>query len=31
VDTLDDLTRLQGRLGEHTGRVLDSLDLQSAA
>src|SRR3954470_16778241 len=31
VDTLDDLTRLQGRLGEHTRRVLVSLDLQSAA
>ncbi len=31
VDTLDDLTRLQGRLGEHTRRVLASLDLQSAA
>lgn len=31
VDTLDDLVRLQGRLGEHTRRVLDSLDLQSAA
>jgi 2-phospho-L-lactate guanylyltransferase len=31
VDTLDDLARLQGRLGEHTRRVLASLDLQSAA
>jgi 2-phospho-L-lactate guanylyltransferase (CobY/MobA/RfbA family) len=31
VDTLDDLTRLQGRLGVHTGRALDALDLQSAA
>ena len=31
VDTLDDLVRLQGRLGEHTRRVLRSLDLQSAA
>jgi 2-phospho-L-lactate guanylyltransferase len=31
VDTLDDLARLQGRLGEHTRRVLVSLDLQSAA
>jgi 2-phospho-L-lactate guanylyltransferase (CobY/MobA/RfbA family) len=31
VDTLDDLTRLQGRLGEHTRRVLSALDLQSAA
>ena len=31
VDTLDDLTRLQGRLGAHTRRVLVSLDLQSAA
>ena len=31
VDTLDDLTRLQGRVGEHTRRVLDSLDLQTAA
>jgi 2-phospho-L-lactate guanylyltransferase len=31
VDTLDDLARLQGRLGKHTRRVLASLDLQSAA
>jgi 2-phospho-L-lactate guanylyltransferase len=31
VDTLDDLTRVQGRLGEHTRRVLAVLDLQSAA
>ena len=31
VDTLDDLARLQGRLGEHTRRVLASLDLPSAA
>lgn len=31
VDTLDDLSRLQGRLGEHTRHVLVSLDLQSAA
>lgn len=31
VDTLDDLARLQSRLGEHTRRVLLSLDLQSAA
>jgi len=31
VDTLDDLARLEGRLGEHTRRVLASLDLQSAA
>jgi 2-phospho-L-lactate guanylyltransferase len=31
VDTLDDLARLKGRLGEHTRRVLVSLDLQSAA
>jgi len=31
VDTLDDLTRLRDRLGEHTRRVLASLDLQSAA
>lgn len=31
VDTLDDLARLQGRLGEHTRRVLAALDLQSAA
>ncbi|MGN6798704.1 MAG: NTP transferase domain-containing protein [Gaiellaceae bacterium] len=31
VDTLGDLARLQGRLGEHTRRVLASLDLQSAA
>jgi 2-phospho-L-lactate guanylyltransferase len=31
VDTLDDLTRLQGRLGRHTRRVLEALDLQSAA
>ena len=31
VDTLDDLARLQGRLGAHTRRVLASLDLQSAA
>jgi 2-phospho-L-lactate guanylyltransferase len=31
VDTLDDLVRLEGRLGKHTRRVLVSLDLQSAA
>jgi 2-phospho-L-lactate/phosphoenolpyruvate guanylyltransferase len=31
VDTLDDLARLAGRVGEHTRRVLASLDLQSAA
>jgi 2-phospho-L-lactate guanylyltransferase len=31
VDTLDDLARLQGRLREHTRRVLASLDLQTAA
>jgi 2-phospho-L-lactate guanylyltransferase len=31
VDTLDDLARLKGRLGEHTRRVLRSLDLLSAA
>jgi 2-phospho-L-lactate guanylyltransferase len=31
VDTLDDLARLQGRLGEHTRCVLRSLDLPSAA
>ena len=31
VDTLDDLVRLKGRLGEHTRRVLAALDLQSAA
>ena len=31
VDTLDDLARLQGRLGAHTRRVLASLDLPSAA
>src|SRR5690242_1189200 len=31
VDTLDDLARLKGRLGEHTRRVLAALDLQSAA
>ena len=31
VDTLDDLARLQGRVGKHTRRVLVSLDLQSAA
>ena len=31
VDTLDDLSRLLGRLGEHTRHVLVSLDLQSAA
>jgi 2-phospho-L-lactate/phosphoenolpyruvate guanylyltransferase len=31
VDTLDDLDRLRDRLGEHTRRVLASLDLQSAA
>jgi 2-phospho-L-lactate/phosphoenolpyruvate guanylyltransferase len=31
VDTLDDLARLNGRLGEHTRRVLRSLDLLSAA
>jgi 2-phospho-L-lactate/phosphoenolpyruvate guanylyltransferase len=31
VDTLDDIERLRDRLGEHTRRVLDALDLQSAA
>jgi len=31
VDTLDDIERLRGRLGEHTRRVLEALDLQSAA
>jgi 2-phospho-L-lactate guanylyltransferase len=31
VDTLDDLVRLAGRVGEHTRRVLASLDLLSAA
>jgi len=31
VDTLDDLARLAGRVGEHTRRVLAYLDLQSAA
>ena len=31
VDTIADLARLQGRLGEHTRRVLATLDLQSAA
>ena len=31
VDTLDDLARLKGRVGEHTRRVLASLDLPSAA
>jgi 2-phospho-L-lactate/phosphoenolpyruvate guanylyltransferase len=31
VDTLDDLARLKGRLGQHTRRVLAALDLQSAA
>jgi 2-phospho-L-lactate/phosphoenolpyruvate guanylyltransferase len=31
VDTLDDLARLAGRLGEHTRRALASLDLPSAA
>jgi 2-phospho-L-lactate guanylyltransferase len=31
VDTLDDLDRLRGRLGEHTRRVLARLDLPSAA
>lgn len=31
VDTLDDLARLAGRVGEHTRRVLASLDLPSAA
>jgi 2-phospho-L-lactate guanylyltransferase (CobY/MobA/RfbA family) len=31
VDTLDDLARLNGRLGEHTRRVLAALDLPSAA
>ena len=31
VDTLDDLVRLAGRVGEHTRRVLASLDLPSAA
>ena len=31
VDTLDDLTRLRDRLGEHTRRVLGALDLPSAA
>jgi 2-phospho-L-lactate/phosphoenolpyruvate guanylyltransferase len=31
VDTLDDLVRLAGRVGENTRRVLASLDLLSAA
>jgi 2-phospho-L-lactate/phosphoenolpyruvate guanylyltransferase len=31
VDTLDDLARLVSRLGEHTRRVLATIDLQSAA
>jgi 2-phospho-L-lactate guanylyltransferase len=31
VDTLGDLARLARRVGEHTGRVLASLDLPSAA
>jgi 2-phospho-L-lactate guanylyltransferase len=31
VDTLDDLDRLRDRVGEHTRRVLASLDLPSAA
>ncbi|HET7129239.1 MAG TPA: NTP transferase domain-containing protein [Gaiellaceae bacterium] len=31
VDTLADLARLGGRVGEHTRRVLTSLDLPSAA
>jgi 2-phospho-L-lactate guanylyltransferase len=31
VDTLDDLARLADRVGEHTRRVLRSLDLLSAA
>jgi 2-phospho-L-lactate guanylyltransferase len=31
VDTPDDLVRLEGRLGEHTRRVLASLHLESAA
>src|SRR5579872_3069969 len=31
VDTIDDLERLRGRLGEHTGRVLASLRLETAA
>jgi 2-phospho-L-lactate guanylyltransferase len=31
VDTLDDLARLADRVGEHTRRVLASLDLPSAA
>jgi 2-phospho-L-lactate guanylyltransferase (CobY/MobA/RfbA family) len=31
VDTLDDLVRLQSRLGGHTRRVLVSLDLPFAA
>ncbi|HZQ16417.1 MAG TPA: NTP transferase domain-containing protein [Gaiellaceae bacterium] len=31
VDTLDDLTRLRGRLGAHTRGVLASLRLESAA
>jgi 2-phospho-L-lactate guanylyltransferase len=31
VDTLDDLVRLADRVGEHTRRVLASLDLPSAA
>ena len=31
VDTLADLARLAGRVGEHTRRVLASLDLPSAA
>jgi len=31
VDTLDDVARLRDRLGQHTRRALDVLDLQSAA
>jgi len=31
VDTIDDLERLRSRLGEHTGRVLASLRLETAA
>jgi len=31
VDTLDDLARLRDRLGAHTRRALDALDLPFAA
>jgi len=31
VDTPDDLARLEGRVGEHTRRVLATLHLESAA